>query len=105
MTRQETMKSATLDAEIEQLEIKGWVEIPNREAFSVRMIAKIIDSQCPLYSPSVRTIQRAIAELRDLNVDPNLNPILHPIWSANTPYYNKLATEMIILQLKFKVKK
>lgn len=100
MARQETMKSATLDAEIEQLEIKGWVEIPNREAFSVRMIAKIIDSQCPLYSPSVRTIQRAIAELRKLELD----SILNPIWSATTPYYDRLATEMIIVQLKFKVK-
>lgn len=98
MARQETMKNATLEAEIEQLEIKGWVEIPNRSAFSVRMIAKMIDVQCPMTSPSIKTIQRAIAKLRGYDIS------LTGTLVGNTPYYDRFTTEMILAELKFKVK-
>ncbi len=61
------MKYATLERELESLEIKGRVELPlNRKDYTVRAIATLLYAQCPSTAPSLRTIQRAIAELKDL---------------------------------------
>ena len=94
------MKNAeqTLEKELEAIEIKGYVAVPDRPSFSVRMISRMIDISCPMTSVSLRTIQRAIAELRDMGVD------LTGSMVSNTPYFDRFSTELILLQLKFKVK-
>jgi hypothetical protein len=92
------MKNATLERELEDMRIKGWVQIPDIPSFSVRMIAKIIDASCPLNAVSLRTIQRAIVELRKLGV------ALDSTLISTTPYFDRFSTELIILQLNFKVK-
>ena len=96
------MKSATLDHDcdaLEQLEIKGYIALPdNRKAFSVAMILVLLNDQCPLQAVGRRTVQRAIADLKNLGINLNF------IQSGNTPYYDRLATEMILIELKFKVR-
>ncbi len=92
------MKNATLERELEDMQIKGWVQIPDIPSFSVRMIAKIIEASCPLNAVSLRTIQRAIADLREIGV-----PLTGSMIST-TPYFDRFSTKLIIVQLKFKVK-
>lgn len=98
------MKVANLEQDLCDLEVsRGLLELPsNRSDYSVRMIAKLIALQSPNDAVSVRTIQRAIAQLRDLE---DLKDLLNPTYKANTPYYGRLAAELILIQLKFKVKK
>ena len=95
------MKTADPDLDpLESLETKGWIKIPdNRKSFSVAMIVALLDQQCPLQSVSRRTVQRAIADLRNWKVE------LKSILAGNTPYYDTFSTELIITQLNFKVKK
>ena len=99
------MKCATFNGveevdELEQLEIKGWIQLPeNRKSFSVAMILVLLNIQCPLQAVCRRTIQRAIADLRLLEVH------LNSVMVGNTPYFDVFSTEMILVQLKFKVKK
>lgn len=95
------MKTASIEEKLEDLEIKGRVLLPkNRRDFSAKAIALLLYDQCPMTAPSLRTIQRAISELKDLG----LEPILNPIFCGNTPIYSRLAAEMILAKLKFKVK-
>ena len=97
------MKNAVLDAEtdeLDRLEVKGCIQLPeNRKAFSVAMILLLLNDQCPLEAVSRRTVQRAIADLRNLGIQ------LNSIMSGNTPYYDAFSTELVLTQLKFKVKK
>ena len=104
MTRQESMKSANLEQDLSSLEaFRGLLELPlGRSDYSVRMIAKLIELQSPKDSISIRTIQRAIAGLKDLE---DLQDLLNPTYKANTPYYGRLAAELILIQLKFTIKK
>ena len=101
MTRQESMKSANLDLVFDDLEVaRGSLVIPkNRSDYSVRMIAKLIEIQNPKDAVSIRTIQRAIAAIKDLG----LEHLLSPTYKQNTPYYGRFACELILTHLKFTV--
>jgi len=96
------MKSATFNEvdELEQLEIKGWIQLPeNRKSFSVAMILILLNKQCPIQAVCRRTVQRAIFDLRQVEAD------LGSVMVGNTPYFDVFSTKMILVQLKFKVKK
>jgi predicted DNA-binding transcriptional regulator YafY len=96
------MKSAIFPDEVDELqdlEIKGWIQLPdNRKSFSVAMIVFLLGKQCPLQAVSRRTVQRAIADLRNIGVE------LNSVMSGNTPYYDVFATKVILTNLKFKTK-
>jgi len=95
------MKNAALDEQIEEVAIKGWIEMPDRLSFSARMITKLIEICCPLESLSLRRVQQKIQYLTSLGIEDFKNPTM----CGNTPYYSRLATEMVLIELKFKVKK
>ena len=106
MSRQESMKSANLEQDLSSLEaFRCLLELPlGRSDYSVRMIAKLVELQSPKDSISIRTIQRAIAGLKDLE-DLQVQDLLNPTYKANTPYYGRLAAELILIHLKFTIKK
>jgi hypothetical protein len=95
MTRQENMKSANLEAVLDDLDTsRGSIYLPpNRSEYSARMIAHLIECQLPKEALSLRTIQRAIADI-------GAPPIK---WVSNTPYYDRLYAKAALLYLKFKV--
>ena len=101
MSRQESMKSANLESVLDDLdESRGCIKIPpSRSDYSARMIAKLIEIQSPKDTISIRTIQRAIADLKDLGLE------LNPTYKQNTPYYGRFVCELILEQLKFTVRK
>lgn len=92
------MKTANIEEKLEDACIKGRVSIPDRPAYSVRMISILLNEQCPTTAPSVRIIQKAIAELKCLGID------LAEYKVGHTPYYPRFSVEMILVQLRFKVK-
>jgi len=92
------MKIANLEEKLEDIHIKGRVKLPDLPAFSVSMIVMLLNEQCPMTAPCLRTVQRAASELKKLGVELTGDQI------GNTPYYDRLSTEMILVELKFKVK-
>jgi predicted DNA-binding transcriptional regulator YafY len=95
------MKNAgqTLEKELEAIEFKGYVLLADRPSFSLRMIERMIEISCPQEAVSLRTIQRAVESLRLLGVE------LSSCLKGNTPYFDLFSTELILLELKFKVQK
>lgn len=89
------MKSANLTQELIDLRVKGYVELPDLDSFSVNDILIIIKSYCPQKAVCDRTVQRAIARVEAPPVQ----------WVGNAPYYNRLYTEAVLILLKFKVRK
>lgn len=94
------MRNAALTDEMEKIEVKGWIEMPDRLSFSAKMITKLIEICCPLEAVSLRRVQQTAKYLTDLGIEDFQNPIM----CSNTPYYSRCATEMILAKLKFKVK-
>lgn len=94
------MKNATLEQELEQIGVKGWVQMTDRPSFSAKMITQLIQYSCPLEAVSLRRVQQAAKYLTDIDI-PSLQ---NPEKCGNTPYYSRRATEMILIELKFKVK-
>lgn len=94
------MKSAVLELEerLEDCVIKARVYIPDRKDFSLEMIYTLLYEQCPMQAPSLRDIQRKAKALKDLGVN------LGEFKCGNTPFYSRLGAEMIVNELKFKVK-
>jgi hypothetical protein len=92
------MKTASLEEKLEDMQIKGRVRLPAFPAFSASMIATILNEECPMTAPCLRTVQRAISDLKKLPVE------LTGYQIGNTPYYDRISTEMILVELKFKVK-
>lgn len=94
------MKSAELEQKLDEIEVKGCVQITDRPLFSARMIAELIRYSCPLEAVSLRRVQQIAQELTQKGAPSLQNPQM----CGNTPYYSRRATEMILKKLKFKVK-
>lgn len=92
------MKTANLEEKLEDTRINGRVKLPDLPAFSAPMIALLLNEECPMTAPCLRTVQRAISDLKKIGVELTGDQI------GNTPYYDRLSTEMILVKLKFKVK-
>jgi hypothetical protein len=90
--------AAELDHELEKVEYKGFLYLPDRPAFSARMIAALLNAQCPLSAVCLKTIQEAIKNLRDKGA---ISPCAT---QGNAPYFDRFYTEVILFKLKFKVK-